>query len=223
MPLDLPSPGLEPRIRKWLDALAHVTTGGSGGVSAERVASMASLLAQDAMPSGAYTSRSLHHVAGLHGFFPAYVEVRDAVAGWWEANRPAIAPALAGPDHDGLTAVDRDWVNFYHKRRAETLDPSYRPRRGSVARDLANTLSLLRSQSYPAWAHVTNASKSESVTHPDNVTRAKAAASVAQVELILGQIAKKEAESTPSPTGQVSTEHLDKIRQARISRRDNVR
>lgn len=146
------SPDTEARIRRWLGSLAELTAPGSEPVSAERIATMAAMLAKDAAPAAAYGSGSLYQVAGLGKFFPSYVEVRDAVHLWWEANRPAHAPALEGPGlGDDATLMDRSWLAFWHKRRAEIWATDVY-QRGSRDADMANLASLVQQQSPKAWA-----------------------------------------------------------------------
>jgi len=143
----------ETAIARWLEALANLTVPGSDPVSAERIAVMAGFLAMD-LPAEAFSQRSLHAAAQGHRFFPAYDDVRMAVTTWWEANRPPAGPQLGGPVIPGMTATDRSWVAFYHKRRAEIwAQDSLSQSQAEAA--LAVVSSLVRAQSARAWEAIT--------------------------------------------------------------------
>ena len=174
----------EQRIRAWLTSLADVTAAGTEAVTAERIATTAALLTKDAFPPAAYTSDSLHHVAGLGKFFPAYADVRDGVRGYWEARRPVNSPALQDGNHVNLDPIDRSWVDFWHKRRADLFAQSTDFRWGTRDADLANLASVLQMHSPKAWAVVSgrDASYSEPTDAEREAVRVTAAAYYAEVK-----------------------------------------
>ena len=144
----------EPHIRRWLELLANVTAGGNDPVSAERIAVMAGFLAMDGYPVEAFCQRSAHHCAQNQRFFPAYDDVRKALQAWWEANRQPVQAQIAGPGTPGLDAMDRRWVAYWHKRRAEIwAADDVTQTQAEVA--LETVASLVRAQSSRAWEAIT--------------------------------------------------------------------
>ena len=149
-------------IARWLEALANVTIGGTEPVNAERIAVMTSFLAMDGLPLEAYCQRSLHAAAQGQRFFPAYDDVRKAVTAWWEANRTPTERQLPSPITSDMNAMDRAWVAFWHKRRAEIFAGTGSQQAAHVAMD--NLTSLVRDQSLKAWSHVTGERESQART-----------------------------------------------------------
>ncbi len=140
------------RIAKWLQSLRDVTVAGTEAVTPERIATMAALLAKDGFPSAAFTSDSLHAAAQGQRFFPAYDDVRKALHAWWDAHRPASAPQIAGPVVEGLDAMDRSWIAFWHKRRGEIFGQDIGQQAAEMA--LATVSSLVRDRSSRAWSAI---------------------------------------------------------------------
>ena len=185
----MPASDTEYRIAKWLQSLRDLTVTGADGVTPERIATMAHMLAMDGLPGEAFTSGSLHAAAQGQRFFPAYDDVRRAVTIWWEANRQPSQPQIAGPNTSGLDAVDRGWVAFYRKRRAELAAAD-----GALQADraaLANLASLVRGQSPRAWAEVSGerplvsrAPTESEVSHVAKLLRPEPAAGQRRYEVV---------------------------------------
>jgi len=146
------STNADPRIIRWLEGLANLTVAGSEPVNADRIALMAGMLAKDGFPSAAFTSDSLHAAVQGQRFFPAYDDVRKALHAWWDAHRPVIAPQLAGPVVQGLDAMDRSWIAFWHKRRAEIFAQDVS--QAAAEASLATVSSLVREKSAKAWSAI---------------------------------------------------------------------
>lgn len=155
---------IEFRIAKWLQSLRDVTVPGTDAVNAERIATTASLLAKDGFPSAAFTSDSLHRVAQGQRFFPAYDDIRKGLHSWWDAHRPASAPQIAGPVVEGLDAMDRSWVAFWHKRRAEIFGQDGSQKAAEAS--LETVSSLIRDRSPKAWASISGQGQAAVTGYP---------------------------------------------------------
>lgn len=196
------------RIAKWLQSLRDVTVAGTEAVTPERIATMAALLAKDGFLSAAFTSDSLHAAAQGQRFFPAYDDVRKALHAWWDAHRPASAPQLTGPVVEGLDAMDRSWVAFWHTRRAEIFAQDVSQHVAETALEVVS--SLVRDRSSRAWAAINGDGQPVATGYPTE-------ASVAYVARLLrpepqaGQL-RYEVVEAPVPFRDVTAKGDDLIR-----------
>jgi hypothetical protein len=150
-------------VMRWLGRLADLMNQRTDQpVSAEGMRDIAELLARD-LPSGAFTTESLHAVADAEEWFPRYPVIRRLVATHWEATKPRSACPPAAPGR-GMTAMDELWLKFWHTRQAELAgkpDPGWdspdpRVRLKSMR---GNLESLIRQQSPAAWAAISGRSE----------------------------------------------------------------
>jgi hypothetical protein len=151
-----------PRIELWLEGLANLTVAGTSPVDAERVTLMAGMLARDGFPPGAFNTDSMHHVTLGQRFFPAYDDVRRALRAWCDANRAATT-ALPDPDQ-GLDAMDRSWVAFWHKRRGEIFGQDLSQHAAEAALEVVS--SLVRDRSSRAWSAITGNGQAVATGYP---------------------------------------------------------
>ena len=182
----------EATIARWLEGLANLTVAGADPVSAERIAVMAGFLAMD-LPAEAFTQRSLHAAAQGQRFFPAYDDVRRAVTAWWDSNRPPAGAPLPGPAGAGMSALDRHWVAFWHRRREEIWAQEELSQSQAEAA-LGVVSSLVRAQSARAWEAVSG--------KPSPVAATPTEAAVAHVAKLLRPepvAASSQAEVLPPP------------------------
>lgn len=138
-------------IDKWLVMLATATA--SGGMALADLEAKVTLygdfLASE-FDAGAFTRRSLQDVAAQCKFFPAYGELVPLLRAWWRENRPPT-PTLANPATAHLSADDRQWVAYWHRRQAEDFGASAT----HPATSRGTVLSLIRQQSPAAYAAIT--------------------------------------------------------------------
>lgn len=179
---------------------------------------MAALLGKDAdtVPAGAYTSDSLHHVAGLHRFFPVYAEVRDALEAWWSCNRPRPSSAVTLPGIDipeELTAADRGWVHFWHKRRGEIWAKD--GTQGEQDAALAKLASLVRTESPKAWAVIRGPEVGVPVASEAVVAAVAATLEAHRAERQSARLAEEPAARVPLPDVALRGAHLRAARERR--------
>lgn len=211
-------PNLEPRIRAWLHSLANITNPGADPVTAERIATNAMMLAKDGFTAGAFTSTSLHAVAQDQRFFPAYSDIRKALQAWWNQNKPSVAPVLTGSASpgNGMDAMDRSWVAFWHKRRAEIWAEGYQMQRGSKSADLNNLEGLIRANSPKGWALISGVA--ENTQEPGSVRSQAEIEHVSNVLRATPHVAKStipEPKPEPMPDVTLKGEALQRSRSAR--------
>src|SRR6185312_6042880 len=72
------------------------------------------------LPDGAFTLKSLEHVARECRRMPSYGELRSALSAWWIDNRPEM-PAIEGPPGQGSHAF---WEGRANAMRREWDDPA---------------------------------------------------------------------------------------------------
>lgn len=138
-----PSPADKRLIAAWLTRLSGITNQRpENPIDAQTLSDYAEMLALD-FPTGAFTSLSLRAVATGSEWFPAYDKIRREVDAWWNANRPACAPALTGPRDNALTAEDRRALDSFI-RRHDGPDAGKQPSRGEA-------LAMLHERFYGAW------------------------------------------------------------------------
>ncbi len=188
--------------RTWLNNLANVTAPGAEPVSAERIITMAMLLAGDGLPAAVFCGDSLRALAKTMKFFPTYGEVSVALATWWGRNRPILPALMHDPAFAALSRGERHWVESWQVRRAEILSPGYRPVRGSIEQDLQCWLSLMRQESPAAHAFVQGGA-------PAGVTAPEPHVALPDLSVVFGQLRfGMEGEAGP-------TEVREKVRAAR--------
>ena len=123
-------------IASWLKALTDLMAPGKEPVSAEKMRSNATMLAMD-LPTGAFTTESLHFVAQGRSYFPAYDEMRAQLVAWWNERKPQIAPQITDARYDGLTPEEQHWLRYYDRAFASGFDGTSPARVDSVLRSKA--------------------------------------------------------------------------------------
>jgi hypothetical protein len=89
-------------VRDWLKGLGLLTAGNASAKDCQAKASAyGPMLAREFRPE-AFTPASLAAVARACKFFPSFGEICNALAAWWEDNRPfePTVPLLTGPKPD---------------------------------------------------------------------------------------------------------------------------
>ena len=129
-------------ISGWLLSLSQLLRHDKEKPTKNQIALYATMLAKD-LPSGAFTSESLHHVARDMQWWPEYSALSKALLPWWNEHKPAVAPVIAYEGAVQLSTLDSSWVSFYYQRIKE----------GGDRRLLG---SLIRSQSREAWNVITS-------------------------------------------------------------------
>lgn len=139
----------ERQVADWLLALAPLVAATMPANEArERVkAYVPELVAR--FDSRDFDASSREFVARNCRFFPSYGELCELLDKW---PRPAEKPQHTGPEAADLTAMDRSWIEFWHRRRAELFAKQDGFKWGSREADLENLASLIRAQSRKAWA-----------------------------------------------------------------------
>ena len=118
-------------------------------IDAEGMADLAQFLAAR-IPVEAFTTQSLGAVLENHRWFPAAASILEVVGGWWRDLEPAAPDLVEGPGGVALDQMDRLWLAYWHKRRAEMANT---PMRGDPAQHpVANLASLVRDRSPRAWS-----------------------------------------------------------------------
>lgn len=130
-------------IASWLKALTDLMAPGKEPVSAEKMRSNATMLAMD-LPTGAFTTESLHFVAQGRSYFPAYDEMRAQLVAWWNERKPQIAPQITDARYDGLTPEEQHWLRYYDRAFARGFDGT----------SPARVDSLLRAQAPRVWERI---------------------------------------------------------------------
>lgn len=114
----------DPHCRqKWIAMLAKLCCPMDAVTAGAALAAMLPML--EDLPDGAFTDRSLTHIARLATGVPSYAKLRAWLAEWWKDNKPAM-PAL--PDNlAALTADERRWLAYWHQREREGFAPLREP------------------------------------------------------------------------------------------------
>jgi hypothetical protein len=111
----------------------------------------AELLAR-ALPTAAFTGASLDIAVDGLQVWPIYRELKDLLTNWWRDHRPSSAPPLEYASEGSLDAMDRMWLDHWHKRIAEIGNlPDTPPGRDPAQHPRAKLASLVRAQSPAAW------------------------------------------------------------------------
>ena len=131
-------------IGGWLKALADLTRASADDpVSTSKLTTYATMLAKD-LPIPAFTTDSLHFIAGGKVFFPAYEDIRASLVAWWNERKPSVAPQITDRRFDGLNDDERSWLRYYDRAFANGFD-------GTSA---ARVDGLLRAQAPRVWERV---------------------------------------------------------------------
>lgn len=110
-------------ITGWLNELSRLVRHFEEKPSNDQIAIYATMLGHD-LPSTAFSSASLHVVAGDMTKWPDYASLRKVLLAWWNEHKPAASPLL-GYDNATLarlSKMDQSWLGFYHKRIQEGAD-----------------------------------------------------------------------------------------------------
>jgi hypothetical protein len=102
-------------------------------------------------PERAFTPASLACVVRKHEFFPSFKMLRADLAEWCEAAYPKPLPALTDGAMAGWSEMDRSWLAYWHKRKAENFSAS---ERGSPS-SAALVLSLLKERAPNVHGYLT--------------------------------------------------------------------
>lgn len=179
------------QVSDWLTALARLVASNMTPQEAgERLrAYVPELVAR--FDSRDFNGASREFVARSCRFFPSYGELCELLDKW---PRPVETPKHAPPEAADLNAMDRAWVEFWHRRRAEIYAQQNGFKWGSREADLENVASLIRAQSLKAWAAINGV--------PEAIPAAPSEREVAYVARALRPepvYAEKSAELPPEP------------------------
>jgi len=103
---------------QWIALLAKLVAPMNPEEAVIGLKGMLPLLAD--LPDGAFTLKSLEHVARECRRMPSYGELRSALSAWWIDNRPEM-PAIEGPPGQGSHAF---WEGRANAMRREWDDPA---------------------------------------------------------------------------------------------------
>lgn len=138
----------ERQVNDWLALLGRlVASNMTPDEAMQRLRSYTPLLLAR-FDSRDFNAASREFVARNCKFFPSYGELCDLLDKW---PRPIEKPAVTTSVDAGLDAMDRSWIEFWHRRRAEIFAMQSGWKWGSRDADLANVESLIRQQSLKAW------------------------------------------------------------------------
>lgn len=109
------------QIVSWLRELAELTRPSSEPVGAEKLKAYATMLAMD-LPTGAFTTESLHFAVEGQTYFPAYEELRPRLVAWWNEHRPQIAQQITDARYDRLTPDEQRWLAYWDRHVANGFE-----------------------------------------------------------------------------------------------------
>ena len=129
-------------ITGWLNDLSRLVRHGEEKPTKEQMALYATMLAKD-LPSGAFTSDSLHAAAVGMTWWPEYDALRVKAIAWWRDHKPFAAPLIPYEGQKKLSAEERRWLDFYHRRKGQIDVKDHR--------EIERLESLIRQEAPGAW------------------------------------------------------------------------